>query len=303
MKKARILVVDDSIAIANSLCTILKISGFEVDSAFNGSDALRKIHSSDYDVVICDIEMPGITGLELLGKVRRDFDRELDVILMTGYLDHDYFIEAIRLGASDFIRKPVDTQQIVRSIHSLIEKKQSRNDYSDFYQNTEHADFHFVLDPKQFSKFAISKVFNAFLRQSFQFNHNLLNELLICVDEMVYNAFIHGTLDLSISERTLDHDALQKLIQERLQDPEIAQKRLRFSLCVDHVANIIQISVEDDGKGFDYENWLNRMAMSPKLNLDEHGRGISMLYHLADKLEFSKEGRKVTVSKIISTSV
>ncbi|MDD2230560.1 MAG: response regulator [Candidatus Cloacimonetes bacterium] len=302
MKKAHILVVDDSIAIANSLCAILKVSGFEVDSAFNGSDALRKIHSADFDVVICDIEMPGITGLDLLGKVRRDFDRELDVILMTGYLDHDYFIEAIRLGASDFIRKPVDTKQIVRSIHSLLEKKQSRNDYTDFYQNTEHADFHFVLDPKQFSKFAISKVFNSFLRQSFQLNHNLLNELLICVDEMVYNAFIHGTLGLSILERTLEHTALQKLIEERLKEPGIAGKRLRFSFCIDHVSNVIRISVEDDGNGFDHVNWLKRVAVEPKLNLDEHGRGISMLYHLADKLEFSQDGRKVTVSKNISNS-
>lgn len=302
MKQTRILVVDDSIAIVNSLCTILKVSGFEVDSAFNGSDALRKIHSSEYDVVICDIEMPGITGLDLLGKVRRDYDRELDVILMTGFLDHDYFIEAIRMGASDFIRKPVDTKQIIRSIHSLMERRRSRNDYSDFYQNTETADFNFVIDPRKFSKFAISKVFNSFLRQSFQFNHNLLNELLICVDEMVYNAFIHGTLNLSVGERVLDHSSQQRLIEERLADPDIASKRLRFSFCVDHAQNVINISVEDDGKGFDYNAWLNRVAEEPKLNLEEHGRGISMLYHLADTLTFSNGGRKVSISKNIPKS-
>lgn len=303
MKPARILVVDDSIAIVNSLCTILKVSGFEADSAFNGSDALRKIHSSDYDVVLCDIEMPGITGLDLLGKVRRDYDRELDVILMTGYLDHDYFIEAIRMGASDFIRKPVDTKQIIRSIHGLLDRKRSRNDYSDFYQNTETADFRFVLDPRQFSKFAISKVFNAFLRQSFQLNHNLLNELLICVDEMVYNAYIHGTLGLTVGERMLDHSGLQKVIETRLKQPEIAAKRLRFTFLMDHIANVITISVEDDGKGFDHEGWLKRVAVEPKLNLDETGRGISMLYHLADSLEFSQGGRKVTVTKKITNSI
>jgi CheY-like chemotaxis protein/anti-sigma regulatory factor (Ser/Thr protein kinase) len=300
MKPARILVVDDSIAIVNSLCTILKVSGFEVDSAFNGSDALRKIHSSDFDVVLCDIEMPGITGLDLLGKVRRDYDRELDVILMTGYLDHDYFIEAIRLGASDFIRKPVDTKQIVRSIHSLLERKNARNDLSDFYLNTEVVNFHFVFDPCYFSKFAISKSFNYFVRQGFQLNHNLLNELLICVDEMVYNAYIHGTLGLSVGERKLDHSNLQQLIGERLKQPEIASKRLRFSFCLDHIAKTITISVEDDGKGFDFEGWLKRVKTEPKLNLDEHGRGISMLYHLADSLEFSLGGRKVTVCKNIS---
>lgn len=302
MKHTRILVVDDSIAIVNSLCTILKVSGFEVDSAFNGSDALRKIHSSEYDVVICDIEMPGITGLDLLGRVRRDYDRELDVILMTGFLDHDYFIEAIRMGASDFIRKPVDTKQIIRSIQTLMERRRNRNDYSDFYQNTETAHFNFVIDPRKFSKFAISKVFNSFLRQSFQLNHNLLNELLICVDEMVYNAFIHGTLNLTVGERILDHSSQQKLIEERLSDPDIAPKRLRLAFCVDHVESVITISVEDDGNGFDYEAWLKRVAEEPKLNLDEHGRGISMLYHLADSLTFGNGGRKVSISKIIPQS-
>jgi CheY-like chemotaxis protein len=302
MKKAKILVVDDSIAIVNSLSTILKVSGYEVDSAFNGSDALRRIHSGEYDIIICDIEMPGITGLDLLGKVRRDYDRELDVILMTGYLDHDYFIEAIRLGASDFIRKPVDTKQIIRSIHGLMERKRTRNDFSDFYQNTELAKFQFVIDPNRFSKFAVSKVFNAYLRQSFQLNHNLLNELLICVDEMVYNAFIHGTLGLSISERMLDHNGMQQIIAERLSRPEIAAKRLRFEFCIDHQAHTIRIAVEDDGPGFDYEEWLKRVADEPKLNLDEHGRGISMLYHLADTLEFSNGGRRVSVSKKITNS-
>lgn len=294
--------VDDSIAIVNSLSTILKVSGYEVDSAFNGSDALRRIHSGEYDIIICDIEMPGITGLDLLGKVRRDYDRELDVILMTGYLDHDYFIEAIRLGASDFIRKPVDTKQIIRSIHGLMERKRTRNDFSDFYQNTELAQFQFVIDPNRFSKFAVSKVFNAYLRQSFQLNHNLLNELLICVDEMIYNAFIHGTLGLSISERMLDHNGMQQIIAERLSRPEIAVKRLRFEFCIDHQAHTIKIAVEDDGPGFDYEEWLKRVVEEPKLNLDEHGRGISMLYHLADTLEFSKGGRRVSVSKKITNS-
>lgn len=302
MKKTSILVVDDSMAIVNSLCAILKLSGFEVDSAFNGSDALRKLRNNEFDLVICDIEMPGISGLEFLAKVRGEYDRELDVILMTGFLDHDYFIEAIRLGASDFIRKPVDTKQIIRSIHSLAERKRNRHDYSDFYSNLDNADFQFMLNPKHFSKFAISKVLNSFLRQNFRINQVIMNGILICVDEMVYNAFIHGTLGLSISERLLDHETLQNLISKKLEEPEIAAKRMRLGFGIDHQQQSIEITVEDDGRGFDYQAWLERVEKEPQLNLDEHGRGIAMLYHLADTLEFSKGGRCVKISKNLATA-
>lgn len=302
MKKTQILVVDDSMAIVNSLCAILKLSGFEVDSSFNGSDVLRKLRNSDFDLVICDIEMPGLSGLEFLEKVRKEYDRELDVILMTGFLDHDYFIEAIRLGASDFIRKPVDAKQIVRSIHSLTERKRNRHDYSEFYSNLDTARFQFSLDPKHFSKYSISKVMISFLRQNFQINQVAMNSILICVDEMVYNAFIHGTLGLSIRERLLDHESLQNLIKSKLEIPEIAAKRMHLGFEVDHLKQLIEISVEDDGKGFDYQAWLERVKTEPQLNLDEHGRGIAMLYHLADSLEFSKDGRCVKISKSISAS-
>jgi len=300
MMHPRILVVDDSIAIVSSLTAILKMSGFEVDSAFNASDALRKVHTEAFDLVICDIEMPGITGLDFLSRIRTDFDRDVDVILMTGYLDRDYFLEAIRLGASDFISKPIDTKQIVRSIQTLQERKRNRLDYSEFYTHLDSADFNFVFDPKHFSKFAISKVFNSFLRSNFRLKASVINELLICVDEMVYNAFIHGTLSLSIEERKLDHDNLQKLIAQKLHLPEIAKKRLRFAFTINHESKMITIAVEDDGDGFDHEGWREKVTKEPKLNLEEHGRGLSMLYHLADNIRFEKGGRYIAISKHLS---
>ncbi len=297
MKKPRILIVDDSMAIVSSLSAILSVSGYEVGSAFNGSEALRKIHDEDFDLVICDIEMPGITGLDFLGRVRREYDNNLDVILMTGYLDHDYFIEAIRLGASDFIRKPVDSKQIIRSIQSVQERKKGQKNFRDFFEHVEQSEFCFTIDPRHFSKFTITKVFNTFMRQNIPVSSAALNEIMICLDEMIYNAYIHGILGLSVSERTLEHSALQELIEARLQDDEIATRRMLFAFSINFTDRTITISVEDNGQGFDYESWIQRVKKEPKLNLDEHGRGISMLYHLSDSLEFSQGGRKVTIIK------
>lgn len=300
--KAKILVVDDSIAIVNSLRSILGISGYDVDTAYSGSDALRKIHMKEYDLVICDIEMPGLSGLEFLGKVREDFERDLDVILMTGYLEHDYFIEAIRLGASDFIRKPIDTKQIVSSIRELIFRKRNRDDKTEFFGHLNKANFCFEMPAKNFSKVALSKIFSSYMRQYFKVGSKVLNELLICVDEMVYNAFIHGTLNLSLDERALSHEALQELIELRLQDPNINQRKVKFAFVVDNLQQNIEISVEDEGDGFEYQNWLKSVKKEQFLEIDGHGRGIAMLYHLSDKLSFGKQGKSVRIVKSLVSS-
>ena len=293
----KILVVDDSIAIVNSLQAILGISGYKVETSFNASEALRKIHKNDYDLVICDIEMPGLSGLDFLQRVRQDFDRNLDVILMTGYLEHDYFIEAIRLGASDFIRKPIDTKQMIRSIQELMFRKRSRDDMSEFYCNLKRSDFCFEISAENFSKYAISKVLSSYFRNNYKINPKVLNELLVCIDEMAYNAFIHGTLGLSITERAMDHTKLKALIQSKMQDETIFSKHLRFSISMLLNEELIEISVEDDGPGFDYEPWLQTAQQEQILDIEEHGRGLAMLYHLSDSLSFQNGGRKVTITK------
>ncbi len=294
---ARILVVDDSPSIVTSLSKILELNGFRVDSAFNGSDALRKIHRHNYDLVICDIEMPGISGLDFLERVRREYERDLDVILMTGFLEQDYFLQAIRLGASDFIRKPVESEHIIHAIQTILEKKRSRTEFANLFSLMDNAQLNIVIDPRKFSQFGISKVFNVFFKQNLKLSQDLCNELLTCVDEMVYNAFIHGTLELTPQQRRYEHDQLQKLIEEKLQEQAIAAKRIRFSFSVNQLDNSISISVEDDGNGFDYLSWLQRVAQEPKLNLDDNGRGLSMLYHLSDRLDFDNNGRKVQITR------
>jgi DNA-binding response OmpR family regulator len=299
MKKpeARILVVDDSPGVVNSLCKVLDVNGYRVDSAFNGSDALRKVQRTNYDIVVCDIEMPGLSGLDFLERVRRDFERDLDVILMTGYLEHEYFIQAIRLGASDFIHKPVDTHQIITAIRSVLDRKRSRDNLSSILPLLDLAEFSLVINPTRFSQFGITKVFNLFLKQSLDLQQNVLNELLICVDEMIYNAYIHGTLELNLQQRQYEHSRLQELIADKLLDEKIAARRIRFLVSLKHHQDEVQIRVMDDGNGFDHKRWMKRVVEESKVNTDGHGRGLSMLYRLCDRVDFFDGGRTVQITR------
>lgn len=298
-EQARILIVDDSLAIVQSLSKILQISGYNIDTAYNGSEGLRKIHAQNYDLIICDIEMPGVSGLDFLDRIRREYESDVEVILMTGYLDQEYFIRAIRLGAADFIRKPIDSRQIIHSIENILDRRRNKDNLSEFFLALDSTEINFQIDPRHFTQFSFSKVFNTFFLHNFQLSQNMLNEILLIIDEMVYNAFIHGTLQLSHDERQYDYSQMQELIKIKLENPAIAQKRIFFKLSINQLENWIKICVEDQGEGFDYQGWLNKVQDSSEINVDDHGRGISLLFHLSDSVEFSEGGRKISVTKMI----
>jgi two-component system, OmpR family, alkaline phosphatase synthesis response regulator PhoP len=122
--EAHILVVDDEAAIQYAISKSLQKLGYVVDSASTGEDALAFLKSQDYDVILTDIRMPGISGVELLGKVRESHP-DTSVIMMTGYADFDTAVESLRLGATDYLRKPSSNKDIRESVEKGIQRAQS----------------------------------------------------------------------------------------------------------------------------------------------------------------------------------
>jgi two-component system, NtrC family, response regulator AtoC len=101
----RILIVDDEAAIRQSLEEALQNDGYDVDSAETGESALAKLHNASFDLVVTDLKMPGVSGLELLQAIRNQ-GKNTPVIMMTAYGDVETAVESMRLGAYDFIQKP-----------------------------------------------------------------------------------------------------------------------------------------------------------------------------------------------------
>lgn len=294
MTEHSILIVDGNPELVDSLSQLLGSHNYRVDSASCASDALRKLRKNLYDIVVCDIEMPGMNGLDFLEKIRRD-GRDQEVILMTGYLEQEYFIRAIRLGASDFISKPIEAPHLLNSIEAIISRLAARRSKDKLLNNFIQAEFSCVIDPHKFTGGGVGKILGPLLTQNLDLPENTLNELLSCADEMLQNAYIHGVLELTDPERLCDQPRLGEIIKTRLLQPEIAARRVRFSMALDQDNEAIVISVEDDGKGFDHESWLKRLQADENLSLEAHGRGLAMLYFLSDQLVFENGGRRVRV--------
>lgn len=113
--RGRVVIVDDDCAVRLSLHGIIENDRYEVHSFDNGVDALAYLVKQDADLVLTDIQMPGMGGMELLDNVLA-IKAEIPVILMTAFADIDLTVTAIKLGAYDFILKPYDTAFLLRAV-------------------------------------------------------------------------------------------------------------------------------------------------------------------------------------------
>jgi two-component system, sensor histidine kinase and response regulator len=121
----RVLLVDDDQALLQALphMIALRLHGVQVDTAASATEALEMSQSCDYDAIVSDIKMPGMDGMELLGRLR-ELRPETPVLLITGYIEQAMVIEAMQKGAYDFIQKPIDRVYFVAALHRAIQTHQ-----------------------------------------------------------------------------------------------------------------------------------------------------------------------------------
>ena len=117
-----ILVVDDELIVRQSLSNWLMEEGYRVDTAINGKDACEKIKEKDYDLVLADIKMPEMDGIQLL-EFGKKYDPDLQFIVMTAYASIDTAVKAMKEGAFDYIVKPVDPEKVSHTIQMSLKFK------------------------------------------------------------------------------------------------------------------------------------------------------------------------------------
>lgn len=121
----KIIVVDDYAANANGMRDLLAIAGYSVRVATNGGDALRLVTEDAPDLILVDVVMPGMSGVELCREIKaRGGTRLTPVVLVTGSNDRSHRIAGLEAGADDFLAKPVDVQELRTRVRSLLRVKQ-----------------------------------------------------------------------------------------------------------------------------------------------------------------------------------
>jgi len=115
MKPLRILIVDDEEELAFAMAERLMLRGFQAEASANALDALRRLGEDDFSVLVLDVKMPGIGGLQLMAEAKRKH-QDLPVILLTGHGSTADAERGIREGASDYLMKPIDIETLIEKI-------------------------------------------------------------------------------------------------------------------------------------------------------------------------------------------
>jgi DNA-binding NtrC family response regulator len=120
--KIRVLIVDDEEEFTQALSERLAMREYEVSTAFSGEEAVDKLKSYNFDVVILDVAMPKMGGVETLREIRK-LKPLTEVIMLTGHATVETAIEGMKLGAYDFLLKPCETDELTDKINKANQKK------------------------------------------------------------------------------------------------------------------------------------------------------------------------------------
>ena len=125
--KTKILIIDDENIILKSCLRILGNEKYEIDTAYSGDEGLKLTHDKDYDIVITDIKMPGLSGMEVLSSLRKN-KPEVTVIIFTGFATVENTREALKMGAFDYIPKPFTKEELQGVVDNAVKAREEHSD-------------------------------------------------------------------------------------------------------------------------------------------------------------------------------
>jgi DNA-binding NtrC family response regulator len=126
MPGSRVLLVDDETIFTKNMAKLLKFRGYEVTAVNSGDAAIRELEQNHFDVTVLDLKMPGMDGITTLKEIKK-LGLFTETLILTGHGSIDTALEAMKLGAYDYLTKPCEIEELVTKIEAAWEKKEGKN--------------------------------------------------------------------------------------------------------------------------------------------------------------------------------
>lgn len=288
---AHILVVDDS-AVDRTIAGRLleRNSEWTIVYAGNGKEAVARLESQPPDLIITDLQMPEMNGLELVETVRDKYPH-IPVILMTGVGSEAIASEAIRKGAASYVPKEELVAGLAETVSRLlatVQPQQTRQRLQNCL-----TEIHYVIPNDLCLLSALTRELRQMIGERKLFSESDCLRYVTAIDEALMNAYYHGNLEISSELRADDPDSHYSLANQRRQQPPYCDRRIDVQ--VRFTADEVAITVRDEGSGFDLESLPDPTA--PEYIDRPYGRGILLMRVFADELRFNDRRNEVTLVK------
>jgi CheY-like chemotaxis protein len=296
-RMSKILLVEDSPTQAMQIQLLLERSQHVVIQAATGAEALTALKEHDPQIVITDLELPDISGLELVDRMRVKFSG-IPAILITAQGSEDLAVEALQQGAAAYVPKNRIDEMLAETISDVLGVMRTDRSFSRLIECLLKNDYAFEL-PNDAS--LVSPVANLLVQvtagmQLFPSMENV--RLAIAIEQALYNAMFRGNLELSPQQysasREIEFDGIDPdiVIQRRAQAP-FASRTVFLSAFIDRSG--IEILVRDQGNGFD-TSIVPRAEKGLGTN-GEPGRGLVLMAAHMDEVHFNERGNEVRMKK------
>jgi CheY-like chemotaxis protein len=288
-----VLIVDD-VAAQRQLAAGLINSHPDWHTVFasNGKAALMQLESSPADLVLTDLLMPEMDGLELLRAVRKGFPR-IPVILMTAGGSEDAAVQALQEGAASYVPKHALARRLRETLHTVFAATRANYAHAELDRRVIAREFTFVLENDAALLLALPTYLQPHLCSAGLIDHFAYLQTNMALQEALSNALYHGNLEVGSQLREQNADDFLRLSSHRAGQPPYRDRRIHVQARLS--GETARFCVRDEGPGFDSARLPDP---TDPANLDRpHGRGILLMRTFMDEVSYNERGNEVTMTK------
>jgi len=291
MTRHKILIVDDQDLVRTVLAKLIRKAGYGALTAADGEEAIELYRLQNPTLVISDIKMPRMNGLALLKEIKKIDERAL-VILITGFGNEEILLQALRGGAINFFKKPLNVEELIDVINHAVRHREALHTSELATESFVEEEKRFVLCPGSANLLPVINQLT--LNFGVLFPDAEIINLKIGIEEMINNAIEHGCLGIGFEEKNtaLRGGTYHELVRQKLDDLKDSTRRVHIDSRVG--AEGVRIVIRDDGDGF---SWKNLPDLSKENLLQYNGRGIFLTKIFFDRVEYNQKGNEVTLEK------
>jgi CheY-like chemotaxis protein len=288
-----ILIVDDNREDLRSATSLLEsLQDVKVVQAESAAEAVDYLSDSPATVVVTDLNMPGMSGLDLLHLVRRQHP-DTPVIVMTGHGSEEIAAVALNDGASGYVPKRMLDSQLLPIVTKILDAVDARRDMHRLEEVLDFTETRFVLDNENELATPIVGYIQEKVNRLLPFDENDLVQIGLAIDEALKNAIYHGNLEVGSELREADDGSFHELARQRRSQSPFAGRKVEVICRVS--SQEFECVIRDQGNGFRVNDVPDPLAPE---NLEKaSGRGLLLIHQFMDEVRHNEQANEITMIK------